>query len=95
MTDTSIERNGAVSCRPGCGACCIAPSIASPLPGMPGGKPAGMPCVHLTPDYQCELFGRAERPDFCGGLRPSREMCGEHRRHALVWLTELEHATKP
>lgn len=25
-------------CRPGCGACCIAPSISSPIPGMPEGK---------------------------------------------------------
>jgi Fe-S-cluster containining protein len=28
-----------LACRPGCGACCIAPSIASPIPGMPQGKP--------------------------------------------------------
>lgn len=30
-------------CRPGCGACCIAPSISSPIPGMPEGKAAGVP----------------------------------------------------
>ncbi|MEO6656902.1 MAG: YkgJ family cysteine cluster protein, partial [Arenimonas sp.] len=24
-----------MSCRPGCGACCIAPSISSLIPGMP------------------------------------------------------------
>ncbi|HBD37445.1 MAG TPA: zinc/iron-chelating domain-containing protein, partial [Cupriavidus sp.] len=24
----------ALTCREGCGACCIAPSITSPLPGM-------------------------------------------------------------
>ncbi|MCF5019628.1 YkgJ family cysteine cluster protein, partial [Pseudomonas lactis] len=29
-----------MKCREGCGACCIAPSISSPLPGMPQGKPA-------------------------------------------------------
>ncbi|HNV09555.1 MAG TPA: YkgJ family cysteine cluster protein, partial [Dokdonella sp.] len=29
-----------MSCRSGCGACCIAPSISSPIPGMPNGKPA-------------------------------------------------------
>ncbi|MCR3872443.1 YkgJ family cysteine cluster protein, partial [Pseudomonas aeruginosa] len=28
-----------MQCRAGCGACCIAPSISSPLPGMPAGKP--------------------------------------------------------
>jgi uncharacterized protein len=92
---TVTDRNGALACRPGCGACCIAPSIASPLPGMPGGKPAGVPCVHLTPDSRCELFGRADRPTFCGGLQPSREMCGESRNQAMIWLSELEHATKP
>ncbi|HCL3974602.1 TPA: YkgJ family cysteine cluster protein, partial [Pseudomonas aeruginosa] len=26
-----------MQCRAGCGACCIAPSISSPLPGMPAG----------------------------------------------------------
>ncbi|MDR8085529.1 YkgJ family cysteine cluster protein, partial [Acinetobacter baumannii] len=26
-------------CRPHCGACCTAPSITSPIPGMPNGKP--------------------------------------------------------
>ena len=29
-----------LSCRPGCGACCIAPSISSPIPDLPQGKPA-------------------------------------------------------
>ncbi|HCS2930732.1 TPA: YkgJ family cysteine cluster protein, partial [Shigella flexneri] len=24
-----------MECRPGCGACCTAPSISSPIPGMP------------------------------------------------------------
>ncbi|HNM56919.1 MAG TPA: YkgJ family cysteine cluster protein, partial [Thauera aminoaromatica] len=24
-----------MDCRPGCAACCIAPSISSPIPGMP------------------------------------------------------------
>ncbi|EQA7518310.1 YkgJ family cysteine cluster protein, partial [Shigella flexneri] len=24
-----------MECRPGCGACCTAPSIFSPIPGMP------------------------------------------------------------
>ncbi|MGU7695722.1 YkgJ family cysteine cluster protein, partial [Escherichia coli] len=29
-----------MECRPDCGACCTAPSISSPIPGMPDGKPA-------------------------------------------------------
>ncbi len=84
-----------MDCRPACGACCIAPSIASPLPGMPEGKPAGVPCIHLTQDHRCELFGRLDRPTFCGGLKPSSEMCGSRRDEALDWLATLELATKP
>ncbi|MFO1380440.1 MAG: YkgJ family cysteine cluster protein [Chitinivorax sp.] len=82
-------------CRSGCGACCIAPSITSPLPGMPHGKPAGVACVNLDADLRCKVFGRPERPDFCGGLQPSREMCGDDRSQALLWLTQLERLTRP
>jgi len=84
-----------VTCRPGCGACCIAPSITSPLPGMPHGKPAGVPCIQLDADRRCRLFGRPERPAFCGGLQPSREMCGDGAAHAMHWLGRLEAATRP
>jgi len=62
---------------------------------MPHGKPAGVPCVQLTSDLRCALFGKPERPAFCGGLQPSGEMCGESREHALQWLTQLEVATAP
>ena len=85
----------AVVCREGCGACCIAPSIHSPLPGMPQGKPAGVRCVQLTEDTRCAVFGKPERPAFCGGLPPSEEMCGESRVHAMQWLERLERATAP
>ncbi|WP_390901494.1 YkgJ family cysteine cluster protein [Silvimonas soli] len=84
-----------LSCRPGCGACCIAPSITSPLPGMPNGKPAGVPCVNLLPDYRCAVFGKPERPAFCGGLQPEAQMCGDSRAGALIWLAQLETATAP
>ncbi len=79
----------------GCGACCIAPSISSPIPGMPGGKPAGVRCVQLTADNRCALFGRPERPAVCASLRPSPEMCGRDAAEALAILTELELATRP
>jgi uncharacterized protein len=84
-----------VACRTGCGACCIAPSITSPIPGMPHGKPAGIPCVQLLPDMSCALFGRPERPAFCSGLRPSEAMCGATRDEALAYLASLEKATHP
>jgi Fe-S-cluster containining protein len=82
-------------CRPHCAACCIAPSITSPLPGMPNGKPAGVPCIQLDDELRCKVFGTQKRPAFCGGLQPSAEMCGESREGALAWLTRLEQATCP
>ena len=82
-------------CRPGCGACCIAPSITSPIPGMEGGKPAGVRCVQLDDANRCRIFGKPERPAFCGSLQPSAEMCGDSREHAVRWLTALEAATAP
>ena len=84
-----------MNCRPHCGACCIAPSITSPLPGMPNGKPAGVPCIQLDENFGCKVFGKPDRPSFCGGLQPEVEMCGESKAHALVWLTHLEQVTRP
>ena len=76
-----------MDCRPGCGACCIAPSISSL------NKSAGDLCPHLDTDFCCTIFGRSERPACCSGLKPSIEMCGETRSQALAWLAELERLT--
>ncbi len=84
-----------MECRVGCGACCVAPSIASSIPGMPDGKPAGIRCAQLTADNRCKLFGRPERPPFCVGLCPSEEMCGSTAEEAYANLTALERLTKP
>lgn len=84
-----------MECKPGCGACCIAPSINSPIPGMPEGKPAGVRCVQLTEDRRCKLFGTAARPSFCAGLKPSEEMCGSSPDEAAAYLELLEKLTKP
>jgi uncharacterized protein len=84
-----------MDCRDHCGACCIAPSITSPIPGMPHGKPAGIPCVQLDDNYRCRLFGKAERPAFCVSLKPLLSMCGAARDEALSVLTQLELATRP
>ncbi|HET6720174.1 MAG TPA: YkgJ family cysteine cluster protein [Rhodocyclaceae bacterium] len=91
------------SCRPGCGACCIAPSISSPIPGADSGaisgqgagKPAGIPCVQLDDQQRCRIFGDPRRPAVCSQLQASAEMCGENREAALRWLGELEKATAP
>ncbi|WP_091996145.1 YkgJ family cysteine cluster protein [Paraburkholderia lycopersici] len=85
----------APACRPGCGACCIAPSITTPIPGMADGKPAGVRCVQLTADNRCKLFGDPRRPAVCGNLVPSIEMCGENRGAAISWLARLEMLTSP
>jgi len=88
------ERND-FPCRPDCGACCIALSISSPIPGMPNGKPAGVRCAQLTDDNLCRLFGQPDRPAVCINLRPDAEMCGETREEALLYLERLEFLTRP
>ena len=82
-----------MDCRTGCGACCIAPSISSPIPGMLLGKPAGVKCIQLDSSNRCLLFGMPERPDICRRLQPERLMCGETRDGALEMLAALEIAT--
>ncbi|GIV78858.1 YkgJ family cysteine cluster protein [Litorilinea aerophila] len=84
-----------MECRVGCGACCIAPSISSPIPGMPNGKPAGVRCVQLTEDNRCKLYGKPERPAVCVRLRPSAEMCGTSAEEAYRNLIQLEWMTAP
>ena len=85
-----------MDCRSGCGACCIAPSISGPIPGLRGGfKPAGIPCIHLTDDYRCALFGKPERPAVCTSVRPTEEMCRGNRDEALAHLLVLEVMTRP
>ena len=84
-----------MDCRAGCGACCIALSISSPIPGMPAGKPAGVRCAQLSADNLCLLFGQPERPEVCRRLRPEEEMCGQTAEEALAYLAFLERATAP
>ena len=84
-----------MECRIGCGACCIAPSISSPIPGMPHGKPAGVRCVQLDDQFRCRIFGQPERPEVCRRLRPSQSMCGDDRDEAMRTLAELDVATRP
>jgi len=82
-----------VECRAGCGACCIAPSISSPIPGMPHGKPAGVRCIHLSDDFLCAIFGRPERPAVCSGFKAEAEVCADDRESAIRLLGWLEQAT--
>lgn len=83
-----------MQCRAGCGACCIAPSISSPIPGMPEGKPAGVRCIQLDEQNRCMIFGDASRPAVCSSLTPGSEMCGDSDAHAMRFLTWLETSTR-
>lgn len=82
-----------LACRPDCGACCTAPSISSPIPGMPTGKPAGVRCIQLDAANRCRIFGRPERPAVCASLQPALDMCGGSQAHAMHYLSRLEQLT--
>ncbi len=88
-----------MDCRPGCGACCIAPSISSPIPGMPVingvSKPAGVRCIQLDAANRCLIFGQPGRPAVCSSLAPSPAMCGDSAEQALHYLNRLEKETAP
>ena len=79
-----------MQCRPGCGACCIAPSISSPIPGMPNGKPAGVRCAQLTEDNRCRLFGMPSRPAVCRDFTPEAAVCGTGFGEAMQRIAVLE-----
>lgn len=92
-SDTPNTASADEGCRPGCGACCIAPSISSPIPGMPEGKPAGVRCVQLDADNLCRLFDDPRRPAVCERFVFDRELCGEDRTQALQRIALLECGT--
>jgi Fe-S-cluster containining protein len=81
-------------CRAGCGACCIAISISSAIPGMPDGKPAGVRCAQLDDDNLCRIFGQPERPKVCSDFQAELQFCGETPAQALRLITELEQLTR-
>ncbi len=79
-----------MQCRTGCGACCIIPSISSPIPGMPNGKPAFEPCIHLADDFSCKIFNHPDRPTVCDEFKAEILVCGQKREDAIANLTFLE-----
>ena len=82
-----------MQCRSGCGACCIAPSISSAIPGMPNGKAAGEPCIQLMDDYRCAIFNDPARPKVCAEFMPDEAICGASRDEALNIITIIENET--
>ncbi|CAA0120555.1 Uncharacterised protein [BD1-7 clade bacterium] len=82
-----------MECREGCGACCIAPSIKAPYLGMPDGKKAGEPCVHLDEQMRCLIFEDPRRPTCCAAFQAEEWLCSDSRHIALENITELEQAS--
>lgn len=82
-----------MNCRMGCGACCIAPSISSPIPDMPQGKPAGVRCIQLDEHNLCRLFDLPERPAVCRQFTPIDSVCGDSFSKAMQQLNLLERMT--
>ena len=81
-----------MQCRIGCGACCIAPSISTPIPGMPFGKPAG--CIQLDEKNRCRLFGSEQRPHICAELQATPDWCGNDAAEAMILIHNLELTTR-
>ncbi|MDR0806192.1 MAG: YkgJ family cysteine cluster protein [Enterobacteriaceae bacterium] len=84
-----------MECRSGCGACCIGISISSVIPGMPNGKLADEPCIHLDEVFRCKIFHHPDRPKVCAQLKPCADMCLSNRDEALSYLRNLENLTAP
>ena len=79
-----------MKCRVGCGACCIAPSITSSIPGMPAGKVAGVRCVQLDDALHCKIFGEVNRPKVCVAFEATVDVCGDNKEQAMVLIARLE-----
>ena len=60
---------------------------------MPGGKPAGLPCMHLLADKRCAIFDSPERPAVCAAFRADAAVCGNSTDEALQILRWLESET--
>lgn len=84
-----------MQCRSNCGACCTAPSISTPIPGMPHGKAANTPCIQLDEQQRCKIFTSPLRPAVCASLKPDADMCKTNREEAITWLLLLEEQTAP
>jgi len=76
-----------------CGACCIAISISSIIPGTGKSKAAGERCIHLMDNDLCELFGNPIRPRVCGEYQADALFCGENREDAIRILSEIENGS--
>ena len=60
---------------------------------MPGGKPAGVKCIHLREDYSCDIYD--QRPKVCIDFQAEELICGNDRQEALGILSQLEQESNP
>lgn len=77
-------------CRPGCGACCIAPSISSAIGIWKNGKKAGERCYYLDENLLCKLIDSPERPKVCFNFNFDPIICGKNPEEAMKIMKELE-----
>jgi hypothetical protein len=56
---------------------------------MPGGKPAGVRCLHLLDDYRCDIYNDQDYPRVCAGFNAEKEFCGDNREEAMRILGSL------
>ena len=82
-----------MNCRAGCGACCVAVSISSPIPGLPNGKPAGTRCPNLTEAGICGIWNSPNFPDICRRFQATEDFCGQNAEEALVRISTMEKLT--
>jgi len=82
-----------IECRKGCGACCIAISISSAIPGHPNGKPAGVRCLQLNSEGLCSIFESDQRPEVCGSFQAEELFCGSDSAEAFVRIETIETMT--
>ena len=95
MIYNKIGRKSRLDCRPGCAGCCIYIHISSPIPGYPGGKPAGTRCINLDKNNLCALWNTEQYPAVCREFTPNIEFCGTNREEAAVLLSRIESMTAP
>lgn len=60
---------------------------------MPGGKPAGVQCIHLQRDCSCGIYEK--RPKVCRDFKAEETVCGSSREEALEILKDLENGKLP
>lgn len=56
---------------------------------MPGGKEAGVRCIHLTEDYKCAIYTSSLKPKVCGDFKAEEAFCGTTREEAMKILLSL------